>query len=96
MKVVNRSKSVNHVYSIIDDIQEQQQVSQEISEAISNPANLPASHQYDHDELLAELEDLEREDLSSSFPSTSLNDTLYFITCSDRKAKTTAAPPPGG
>lgn len=46
----------------MDDISEQQDVANEIAEAISNPVNYPGQD-IDEDDLLAELEELEQEEL---------------------------------
>ena len=45
----------------MDDIQEQQELANEISEAISNPIGF--NQDVDEDELLAELEGMEQEDM---------------------------------
>ncbi len=45
----------------MDDISEQQEVANEIAEAISNPTSF--GQDVDEDELLAELEELEQEEL---------------------------------
>ncbi len=47
----------------MDDISEQQEVAQEIAEAISNPVGF--GQDVDEDELLAELEELEQEELDA-------------------------------
>ena len=49
------------VHDLMDDIREQQEMAKEISEAISKPAGLGTD--VDDDELLAELEVLEQEEL---------------------------------
>ncbi|KAI6217955.1 Charged multivesicular body protein 4b [Aphelenchoides fujianensis] len=51
---------VDQVHDLIEDIAEQQEVANEIAEAISNPIGLQLG---DDDELLAELEQMEVEDL---------------------------------
>ncbi|XP_018496012.2 LOW QUALITY PROTEIN: charged multivesicular body protein 4c [Galendromus occidentalis] len=61
-KALKRSHAdmdVDKVHDLMDDIQEQQDLSKEISELISNPAAFGA--EVDEDELLQELEELENE-----------------------------------
>ncbi len=50
---------VDKVHDLMDDIAEQQDVAREISDAISNPVAF--GHDFDEDELEAELNDLEAE-----------------------------------
>ncbi|KAG9478672.1 hypothetical protein GDO78_012363 [Eleutherodactylus coqui] len=52
------------------DIHEQQDVAQEISNAISNPAGF--GEEFDEDDLLAELEELEQEDLNKHMANVTL------------------------
>ena len=47
------------VHDMMDEIQEQQEQAKEIAEAIAQP--IAAGTDYDEDELLAELEELEQE-----------------------------------
>ena len=47
----------------MDDIQEQQELANEISEAISNPIGF--NQDIDEDDLLAELEGMEQEEMDS-------------------------------
>ena len=54
-------KAYFQVHDLMDDISEQQEVGQEIAEAISNPVGF--GQDVDEDELLAELEELEQEEL---------------------------------
>ncbi|MEE6519806.1 hypothetical protein FKM82_017541 [Ascaphus truei] len=78
MKTVHENMDVGKIDDLMQDIQEQQDVAQEISDAISRPAGF--GEEFDEDELLAELEELEQEDLNKhmasvtlpSVPSTSL------------------------
>jgi charged multivesicular body protein 4 len=51
------------VHDLIDDMAEQTQIANEISNAISNPVGMGAD--IDEDELLAELENLQDEDLQN-------------------------------
>lgn len=62
MKKVHENMDVNKIDDLMADITEQQDVAQEISEAISRPFG----ETFDEDELLAELEELEQEDLEES------------------------------
>ncbi|XP_047424856.1 charged multivesicular body protein 4c [Mugil cephalus] len=65
MKKVHENMDVNKIDDLMHDITEQQEVAQEISEAIS----MPFGETFDEDELLAELEELEREELEDSMKS---------------------------
>lgn len=62
MKKVHESIDVNNIEDLMLDIGEQQDIAREISEAISGPVG----DAYDEDELLAELAELEEEDLEDS------------------------------
>ncbi|XP_034026488.1 charged multivesicular body protein 4c [Thalassophryne amazonica] len=62
MKKVHDNMDINKIDDLMQDITEQQDVAQEISEAISRPYG----DMVDEDELLAELEELEREDLEKN------------------------------
>ncbi|XP_067409653.1 charged multivesicular body protein 4c [Emydura macquarii macquarii] len=78
MKKVHDNMDLDKIDSLMDDITEQQAVAQEISEAISSRAGF--GDEFDEDELMAELEELEQEELNKkmtdvrlpSVPSTSL------------------------
>uniref|UniRef100_A0A8D0GX00 Charged multivesicular body protein 4C n=1 Tax=Sphenodon punctatus TaxID=8508 RepID=A0A8D0GX00_SPHPU len=78
MKKVHQNMDLDKIDELMQDITEQQDVAQEISEAISNRAEF--ANEFDEDELLAELEELEQEELDKtmtnvglpSVPSTSL------------------------
>ncbi|NXG45757.1 CHM4C protein, partial [Psilopogon haemacephalus] len=78
MKKVHQNMDLNKIDDLMQDITEQQDVAQEISDAISNRARF--SDEFDEDELMAELEELEQEELNKgmrdmrlpSVPSTSL------------------------
>lgn len=61
LKAAHNHMDVDQVHDLMDDIQEQQEVAQEIAEAISNPVGF--GNDVDEDDLLAELEELEQEDL---------------------------------
>jgi len=61
LKGAHNNLDVDQVHDLMDDVAEQQEVANEISEAISNPVGF--GHDMDEDDLLAELEELEQEDL---------------------------------
>ncbi|XP_014838398.1 PREDICTED: charged multivesicular body protein 4c-like [Poecilia mexicana] len=65
MKQVHENMDVDKIDDLMQDITEQQDVAREISEAISGPFG----EQFDEDELLAELEELEQEDLKENMKS---------------------------
>jgi hypothetical protein len=79
MKTVHKEVNIENVEDVMDDIQEQQDIAAEISEAISRPIAMPGVDM-DEDDLLAELEELEQEELdaelinagSANVPATSL------------------------
>ncbi|XP_064610726.1 charged multivesicular body protein 4b-like [Liolophura sinensis] len=60
LRGAHNNMDVDKVHDLMDDVQEQQEIAQEISEAISNPVGF---QDVDDDELLAELEELEQEEL---------------------------------
>jgi len=65
---------IDKVQDLMDDIQEQQELANEISEAISNPIGF--NQDVDEDDLLAELEGMEQEDMDEqllNIPSAALN-----------------------
>lgn len=62
LKKAHADMDVDKVHELMDDVQEQQEIANEISEAISNPVGFGTD--VDEDELLAELEELEQEELS--------------------------------
>lgn len=62
MKKVHESLDVNNIEDLMLDIGEQQDLAREITEAISGPIG----ETYDEDELLAELAELEQEDLEDT------------------------------
>ncbi|CAH8821520.1 unnamed protein product [Trichobilharzia szidati] len=59
LKNVHKNMTADDVQNIMDDIQEQRDISQEISNVISTPMGLNAD--FDEDDLLRELEELEAE-----------------------------------
>ncbi|XP_015232932.1 PREDICTED: charged multivesicular body protein 4c-like [Cyprinodon variegatus] len=65
MKHAHQNMDIDKIDDLMQDITEQQDVAREISEAISGPFG----EQFDEDELLAELEELEQEGLQESMKS---------------------------
>lgn len=61
LKQAHGNMNVDQVHDVMDDIEEQQQLSQEISDALSGPVGFGTD--IDEDELMAELEELEQEDV---------------------------------
>jgi charged multivesicular body protein 4 len=61
MKSAHKNMNVDDVHNLMDDVAEQQEIANEISEAISNPVGF--QQDVDEDDLLAELEELEQQDL---------------------------------
>ncbi|RVE72435.1 hypothetical protein OJAV_G00042400 [Oryzias javanicus] len=61
MKAAHENMDIDKVDDLMAEITEQQEVAQEISDVISRPVGF--GEEYDEDELLAELEDLEQEEL---------------------------------
>ncbi|XP_072426431.1 putative charged multivesicular body protein 4B-like protein CHMP4BP1 isoform X1 [Chiloscyllium punctatum] len=77
IKAVHENIDLDKIDMMMQDITEQQEIAQEISDAISHPAAFGS--EFDEDELLAELEELEEEELSKKMtkvmpkvPTTSL------------------------
>ncbi|CAI5687237.1 charged multivesicular body protein 4b [Oreochromis aureus] len=82
MKAAHENMDIDKVDDLMAEITEQQEVAQEISDVISRPVGF--GEDYDEDELMAELEELEQEELDKnlleiggtenlpSVPSTSL------------------------
>lgn len=62
MKKVHESLDVNNIEDLMLDIGEQQDIAREITEAISGPIG----ETYDEDELLAELAELEEEEMEDT------------------------------
>lgn len=59
LKKAHDNMDVDKVHELMDEVQEQQEIANEISEAISNPVGFGTD--VDDDELLAELEKMEQE-----------------------------------
>ncbi|XP_072234854.1 charged multivesicular body protein 4c [Leuresthes tenuis] len=65
MKQVHQNMDIDKIEDMMQDITEQQDVAQEISQAISGSFG----ETFDEDELLAELEELQQEELENSMES---------------------------
>uniref|UniRef100_A0A3B4WU51 Charged multivesicular body protein 4c n=1 Tax=Seriola lalandi dorsalis TaxID=1841481 RepID=A0A3B4WU51_SERLL len=62
MKAAHENMDIDKVDDLMADITEQQEVAQEISDVISRPVGFGE----DYDELMAELEELEQEELDKN------------------------------
>lgn len=72
LKGAHQHMDVDKVHDMMDDIADQQDVAREISDAISNPVAF--GQDVDEDELLAELEELEQEELDERLLDTGTAD----------------------
>uniref|UniRef100_A0A1I7YKR9 Charged multivesicular body protein 4b n=1 Tax=Steinernema glaseri TaxID=37863 RepID=A0A1I7YKR9_9BILA len=61
LKAAHKDMDIDEVHDLMEDIADQQEISNEIAEAISQPAGF--GNEFDEDELLRELEELEQEEL---------------------------------
>lgn len=61
LKTAHKNMNVDDVHNLMDDVAEQQEIANEISDAISNPVGF--GQDVDEDDLMAELEELEQENL---------------------------------
>ncbi|XP_042263341.1 charged multivesicular body protein 4b [Thunnus albacares] len=64
MKAAHENMDIDKVDDLMAEITEQQEVAQEISDVISRPIGF--GQDYDEDELMAELEELEQEELDKN------------------------------
>ncbi|XP_063076458.1 charged multivesicular body protein 4b [Engraulis encrasicolus] len=64
MKAAHENMDIDKVDDLMQDITEQQEIAQEISDAISRPVGF--GEDFDEDELNAELEELEQEELDKN------------------------------
>lgn len=64
MKAAHENMDIDKVDELMSEITEQQEISQEISDVISRPIGF--GEEYDEDELMAELEELEQEELDKN------------------------------
>jgi charged multivesicular body protein 4 len=63
LKAAHNNMDIDAVHNVMDDIHEQQEIAQEISDAISQPTGF--GHDVDEDELMAELEAMQEQDLEN-------------------------------
>ena len=61
LKSAHKNMNVDDIHNLMDDVAEQQEIANEISDAISNPVGF--GQDIDEDDLLAELEELEQEEI---------------------------------
>jgi charged multivesicular body protein 4 len=61
LKSAHKNMNVDDIHNLMDDVAEQQEIANEISDAISNPVGF--GQDVDDDDLMAELEELEQEEL---------------------------------
>ncbi|TNN43123.1 Charged multivesicular body protein 4b [Liparis tanakae] len=64
MKAAHENMDIDKVDDLMADITEQQEVAQEISDVISRPIGF--GDEFDEDDLMAELEELEQEELDKN------------------------------
>ncbi|XP_008632570.1 PREDICTED: charged multivesicular body protein 4b [Corvus brachyrhynchos] len=64
MKAAHDNMDIDKVDELMQDIAEQQELADEISTAISKPVGF--GEEFDEDELMAELEELEQEELDKN------------------------------
>ncbi|CEF67295.1 GH13992p [Strongyloides ratti] len=64
LKKAHNSMDIDQVHDLLEDVAEQNEIANEISDAISNPVGL--RNDIDESELLAELEELEQEELEKA------------------------------
>lgn len=64
MQAAHENMDIDKVDDLMQDITEQQELAQEISDAISKPVGF--GEDFDEDELMAELEELEQEELDKN------------------------------
>ncbi|XP_036293212.1 charged multivesicular body protein 4c [Pipistrellus kuhlii] len=90
MRAAHADTDLNKIDDLMQEITEQQDVAQEISEAISQRAGL--GEDFDEDELLAELEELEQEELNKKMT----NIRLPSVPSSSLPAQPVRTPGPAG
>uniref|UniRef100_A0A0K0ECI1 Charged multivesicular body protein 4b n=1 Tax=Strongyloides stercoralis TaxID=6248 RepID=A0A0K0ECI1_STRER len=64
LKRAHNSMDIDQVHDLLEDVAEQNEIANEISDAISNPVGL--RNDIDESDLLAELEELEQEELEKA------------------------------
>lgn len=80
LKGAHNNLDVDKVHDLMDEVAEQQEIANEISDAISNPVGF--GQDQDEDDLLAELEELEQEEIDEQLigvPTPSAADTLPSV-----------------
>lgn len=77
MKAAHENMDIDKVDDLMAEITEQQEVAQEISDVISRPVGF--GEDYDEDELMAELEELEQEDLDKNLLEIGGTDNLPSV-----------------
>ena len=68
MKKIHKENDIDNVEDVMADIQEQQDIGAEIADAISRPIDIQGLDM-DEDDLLAELDELEQEELDAAMIS---------------------------
>ncbi|XP_033754250.1 charged multivesicular body protein 4b-like isoform X2 [Pecten maximus] len=92
MKGAHKNLDVDQVHNMMDEVADQQEVANEISEAISNPVGF--GEDVDEDDLLAELEELEQEDLDEQLLNVGpIMDDLPSVPTQEPKHKKKTAQP---
>nr|XP_023669185.1 charged multivesicular body protein 4b-like isoform X1 [Paramormyrops kingsleyae] len=74
MKAAHEHMDIDKVDDLMQDITEQQELAQEISDAISKPVGF--GEEFDEDELMAELEELEQEELDQKMLQIGYSDNV--------------------
>lgn len=70
MKAAHNNMDLDQVEDLMDEIKEQQQISSEIANAISSPVSFGA--EFDEDDLMKELEEMEQEELDKQLLETTV------------------------
>lgn len=91
LRRAHQNMNVDDVHNLMDDVAEQQEIANEISDAISNPVGF--QQDVDEDDLLAELEELEQQDLEEKLldvgPSVELPSVPSALPSEPSRAKAT-------
>uniref|UniRef100_A0A0K0E5Y3 Charged multivesicular body protein 4b n=1 Tax=Strongyloides stercoralis TaxID=6248 RepID=A0A0K0E5Y3_STRER len=69
LKKAHNDMDIDQVHDLLEDVAEQNEIANEISDAISNPVGF--RNEVDENELLAELEELEQEELEKTLADVS-------------------------
>ncbi|KAI8802452.1 Snf7-domain-containing protein [Cladochytrium replicatum] len=94
MKNIHGSLNIDKVDQTMDDIREQMDLANELSTAISQPIGALGDPMMDDDELLAELEELEQEELDAKLLDIPFVDTLPDAPLSTPETIPAIAQPP--